>query len=211
MILIIPCFLGCKGQGKQLDDSNQKLFEDYLSSFKNQPLPHTIDKKEVARLRNYKDATVELADDFGVFVPAQLKKKDIGELRCISTFPSSGNFKAILILHKFVDRYENTVTKVYIVTHEPNGRVIDCKELAGYLIDSWEAYSNVLEDYRIEKYAYQYRMPEDTDMSKYFRLRETKSQFEIAEDGKISELNVTVTEGYFEASLNGYKLVKPVD
>lgn len=204
------CFLGCKGQGKQLDDSNQKLFEDYLSNFKNQPLPYTIDKKEVARLRNYKDATVKLADDFRVFVPAQLKK-DIGDLRCISTFPSSGNFKAVLILHKFVDRYENTVTKVYVVTYEPNGRVIDSKELAGYLIDSWEASSNVLEDYRIEKYAYQYRMPEDRDMSRYFRLRETKSQFKIEEDGKISELNVTVTEGYFEASLSGYKLIKSVN
>jgi len=115
------------------------------------------------------------------------------------------------MLHKFVDKYENTVTKVYVVTYEPNGRVIDSKELAGYRIDSWEASSSVLEDFHIEKYAYQYRMPEDRDMRKYFRLRETKSQFEIAEDGKISELNITVTEGYFEASLNGYKLVKPVD
>ncbi len=211
IILTMLCFISCKSQDKQLEGSSQKLFEDYISTFEHQSLPFIINKKEVAKLRDYTDATIGLTDDFKVFLPTHLKTNTHSEFRCISLLPNYGSFKAVLILEKFTDKYESIVTKIHLVTYDQSGQVIDSEELAGYRIDTWEASTKIAEDYQIEKYMYQFRMHEDRSLIKYFRLKETSSQYEISLDGKISELNITVTDGYFEASLNGYKLVKLVD
>ena len=198
-VLLILSITACKGQ-----DSSQELFDDYLEEFENQSLPYA------AYTFEDKKATFIIDGNFTVFIPSSLRENVKSTFRGVCLLPVRDNFKAVLIMEKFIDGYGDTVTKIHAITYKHDGTLIDDKELAGFLVDSWQAFSNILEGYIIDKSFYQYLYPEieDKDMKGNHALLEVKTRYRIDQVGKIIEEKVTTVEGYFQSKNGNYKLVK---
>ncbi|MDR2815626.1 MAG: hypothetical protein LBB62_02850, partial [Proteiniphilum sp.] len=183
----------------------------YLLAFEKQDLPFKMDRKAVFEMINNADSFFEIKDRMKIFIPMDLiKDYPDSKFRSLYVLPEYNEIVLILILQDFINEYNMRVIKNHIVSYDKNGVVIDYQELAGGVIDAWEAYLEIANSYTVKRKLYQYRVNNDKEEIRYFRLIETCYVYTINNAGLIEETKRIEREGYFEGDRTGYSFVKPI-
>ena len=210
------CFLllitiSCLGVVKP-DTETKRLFEKYLLTFRGQTLPFKMDRKAVFEMMNFEDNFSEIKDSLEIFIPEELKSNHPNsKFISMYLFPEYNDIIVVLILQNFVNDYGIRVVKNHLVTYSKKGDLIDCQELAGVVLDAWEAFLEISKDYLIKRELYQFRINNESNQTKYFNLTETIYNYTITTSGLIKEIETTIREGYFEGDWSGYRFIKSIE
>lgn len=208
---------GLKSQNDVLETtvSNKELFSQYIMTFKAQSLPFTLDRKGVFGLtkHNYDSKPFsELKDSFSVFVPEELKSSyPNSHFRNLYLMPSQNDVTIILLLQDILRGDERNNIKTHMITYDKNGNIINFQELAGYNTDISETFIKINNDYKIERWMYQFKINMDKEHANLFHLIETLFEYKINSEGIIEEIGKCKREGYFEGDWTGYDFVKSID
>lgn len=206
--IIISCLGDIKSNNN--DYEIKTLFEQYLFAFKRQDLPFMMDRKAVFEMMNNADSFFEIKDSLKTFIPAELLKNYPNCIfRSLYILPEYNEIILVLILQDFKDEYDMRVVKNHLVTYNSNGVILDCQELAGVVIDAWEAYFDISDEFTLDRKLYQRRINSNIEENKYSYLVETCYEYHINHVGLILETNRTTRGGYFEGDWTGYNFVKP--
>lgn len=209
LFISVSCLGGIKPNNT--DAETKRLFEQYLLIFEKQELPFKMDRKAVFEMMNNADVYFEIKDSLKTFIPEGfIKNYPDSEFRSLYVLPEYGDIVLVLVLQDFINEYDMRVVKNHVVSYDKKGGVIDYQELAGVVIDAWEAFLEISDDYIVKRKLYQVRINNDKEEIRYSRLVETCYEYTISNAGLVEETKRTVREGYFEGDWTGYKYVKPV-
>ncbi len=207
-LLVIPfCRLDLNAQNQILIDSvsfgyyngNSQLFEEYCGKFKKTSLPISICSF------NMFNENPTIKDDYKIFIPQELKNQyPNNTFRYLYLLPSNNNNIVALIFQDYLDEYENETLRLYIVSYNTGGDIIDYQELAGYCLDGWDTYLSINKDYLIQRDSNKPLGYLNSEEKTGMRMEQTIYEYIINEDGLFKETKRTTREGYFDFESNKF-------
>jgi hypothetical protein len=217
--LIFALFLSvsCYGDLKsRLSSSGNDLFDEFLKSFQVKGLPLEMDRTEVSKIKNVKQASSIIAIDiYEKYIPVEIWNNDTSNptsYRGIYLLPRIHNNVVVLIAQDiFIESEMYSAVKIYLVIYQKDNEILDFKEVAMFRPDIAEAFCKISDTYKIEKRMYQRKMNTNKEYSKLAYMIETKSEFKVDENGFIMEASNTNIEGYFELVSGEYMLIKQIN
>lgn len=209
LLISVSCLGGIKPYNADTED--KRLFDQYLLAFGKQGLPFKKDRKAVFEMMNNADSFFEIKDSLKAFIPMELLEYyPDSKFRSLYMLPQHYKIVLVLMFVFYVDEYQNSVVKNYLVSYDKSGVVLDFQELAGVKFDSLEAYLEISEDYIVKRKLYQFRVNNDKEKMQYMRLVETCFEYTISKDGLIEETKRTAREGFFQSDRTGYNFIEPL-
>ncbi|TKG87737.1 hypothetical protein EYV94_27980 [Puteibacter caeruleilacunae] len=208
-IVILILYMGVGLSTSVLSNSNgarKDLFLDYLKCFNEKSLPIKLNRTQVLALEDLNNSLTEIDTNLHAFVPAELKKNfNDSKFKGLYVLPKKYGKNVVLLLHGYVDQYEANVFKLYLVIYDDDGDVTDYQEVAGFILDVWEAYLSIDENYDVRKKTHNYKINRD---SKYAILVETNYIYRLSAIGLINEQSKFSREGFFDEDSHEYKFMK---
>ncbi len=210
LLLTSVLCIGIKAQIKQT--RTMLLFENYLATLKKISLPVKLNRDAVFEIVNNGDRLHKINNSFKRFIPTELQKINLNStFRSLYLLPNHGSIVVTLIVQEYTDKYEMENARIYIVTYNAKGDFVDSQELAGAIVDFWEAFGEISRDYAIVSKSYQYKMGNKVDMVKYLCFTEDICEYYVTNSGMIKKTKETKRNGYFECGPAGYNFIKPLN
>ena len=210
LLLTSVLCIGVKAQIKQT--KTMLLFENYLATLKKISLPVKLNRDAVFEIVNNGDRLHKINNSFKRFIPTELQKINLNStFRSLYLFPNRDSIVVTLIVQEYTDEYEMENARIYIVTYNAKGDFVDSQELAGAIVDFWEAFGEISCDYAIVSKSYQFKMGDEVDMAKYDCSEENIYEYYITNSGMIKKTKETKRNGYFECGPAGYNFIKPLN
>ena len=202
--------MGVRAQTKQL--GTMSLFENYLGTFKKTSLPINLDRDAVFEIVNNGSRLHEINNSFKRFIPTELLKRNLNStFKSLYLLPSRDSIVVTLVMQEYTDKHEMENARIYIITYNKKNHFVDYQELAGVVVDFWEAFGEISCDYAIVSKCYQYKMGNKVDMIKYLCFAEDLYEYYITNSGMIKKTKETKRNGYFECGATGYNYIKPMN
>ena len=142
------------------------------------------------------------------FIPIELiEKHPNSTFRGIYKLPEYGDVFLVMVVQEFLQKYGNEAAIAFIISYNRNGVIIDYQILGGQIVDVWESFFEVKQEYNIIQKSYRHEF--NIDIKGCICFLETIVEYNISSDGHITETHSISREGYFESILSGYRYVMP--
>ena len=202
---------------KEVDQKSH--FSGFLNLFESKPLPLDINRKTVFELsktvydsvsNSYKENKFPiLKSNYNTFLPKEIQDNKTEEnTRCLFRIPSINGMILIVVAKDFIKNHEQEMLKLFLISYDPNGNILDFKNLAGYKIDVEEQFCKIGSDFGIVIKQYTFKESPEKNRLDLFYLKQITTNLEIDKRGKIIKNTEQNTEGYYKGDWSGYLLVK---
>lgn len=190
LLLISVC---CIGNSYSTHKEPAQLFEGYLNLFEKKNIPFSIRFFYICNERPI------IQDELKTFIPTELKNQyPNNTFSCLYLLPNNNDVIVALIFQDYMDEYENETLRLYIISYNTAGNIIDYQELAGYCSDGWEAYMSISKDYTIKQ---EFNNPIgflNKEEQSGIRMEQTIYEYIIDTDGFFKEIRKTTRDGYWD-------------
>lgn len=152
----------------------------------------------------------EVKEIYKNFVPKDiLKNRSTKNFRCLFVLPEINKVIPVIIGEDFFKFGEQNMLKLFLITYNKKGQILDFIQMAGYSIDEFVELADVQgEQIKTWNYQYEQKPPSNNDPYLFYFL-ETRKTYKINCTGHIIKIGEFSRKGYFkENGWEGYIFVK---
>ena len=168
----------------QIDQFSSTKFDEYVRNFKHEELPFSF---KIADFYSFSIKDFSEIDSLNVqFIPSEIiDQKRPQSFYSLIRFPDrDSNFVLTILEESEMDEYDS-YSKLFIVTYDAIGQVIDFEEIGIFYIDREWTEFGIEDDFEIERKRYVYKMNMENSDPNIELYEETLSKLRLKSSGEI--------------------------